>query len=46
MRTSTASAFPSASFTRKAPAGVYGTFTVTSDITRYTTAKIFGEVGK
>ncbi|TNC77818.1 catalase [Janthinobacterium lividum] len=26
--------------------GAYGTFTVTHDITRYTRAKIFGEVGK
>ena len=26
--------------------GAYGTFTVTNDITRYTCAKIFSEVGK
>ena len=27
-------------------AGAYGTFTVTNDITRYTRAKLFSEVGK
>jgi catalase len=26
--------------------GAHGTFTVTGDITRYTTAKVFGEIGK
>jgi catalase len=27
-------------------AGAYGTFTVTNDITKYTKAKIFSEIGK